>query len=201
MELIPLALRLDVRESCVREPKFREITEIFEGSGIELGARDPSKPVPGVRRELVENYYASLDFTQVWDAHKFLSVVSMLLSRMGVSERSKAELKGVCLSHGLEIEGATVRLPANRSDSSIRNIIFAATGPKPEIVIADALTNSIQVIGKGGNELIYDRQIMSEGLSWSELVDWWKEKTHPGHRDMAEIARDLLISTRDAIPC
>lgn len=192
MELLPLALRMDVREFSVRELKFREITEIFEGSGIQSGTRDLSKPVPGVRRELIENYYASLDFTRVWDAHKFLSVISMTLSRMSISETSKAALRAACLSHGFEIEGTTARLPAFTSNSNIRNVIFASTGPKPEITMTDALTNSIQVISKGGNELIYDRPIMSDGLSWDELIAWWREKTHSNGPDSVEIERNLL---------
>lgn len=33
-----------------------------------------------------------------------------------------------------------------QSNSKIKNIIFAANGPKPEIVLKDATTNDIQIV-------------------------------------------------------
>lgn len=54
-----------------------------------------------------------------------------------------------------------------------KNLIFAANGPKPELVLADALNNDIRIVKNQNHCLVYDRPIGLDGLLWSELVDWW----------------------------
>jgi hypothetical protein len=180
-----------VRALCVRELIVRRIDEVFEGSGSSEGIGDPSKPISGERRGLVEMYYASLDWSKYTDANTFLNAVGLILAPMNVPENQKGELGKVCVTHGLEVEAVTVRFPANRSNSGIRNIIFASTGLKPQIVMADALTNSIKVISDSGDTLTYDRPILDDGLSWHALVDWWKEKSQSSHQDVSDLANDL----------
>lgn len=56
----------------------------------------------------------------------------------------------------------------------LRNLIFASTGPKPEIVLRDALNNVIEIT-KGANTcLVFDRPLPDEGLTWAALVAWWE---------------------------
>jgi very-short-patch-repair endonuclease len=57
-----------------------------------------------------------------------------------------------------------------------KNLIFASTGPKPEIIIRDAINNSIEIVRHAEHVLIYDNPIVADGLTWFSLVDWW-EKT------------------------
>ena len=52
-------------------------------------------------------------------------------------------------------------------------LIFAANGPKPELVLADALNNDIRITKHGDFCLVYDLPIGIEGLRWQELVQWW----------------------------
>jgi hypothetical protein len=54
-----------------------------------------------------------------------------------------------------------------------KNLIFAANGPKPELVLADALNNDIRIVKNQDYCLVYDRPIGFEGLLWSDLVLWW----------------------------
>lgn len=56
-----------------------------------------------------------------------------------------------------------------------KNLIFASTGPKPEIGFADAINNDIVVLKHAESCLIYDRRLSDSGLLWSELVAWWAE--------------------------
>jgi hypothetical protein len=56
-----------------------------------------------------------------------------------------------------------------------KNLIFAANGPKPELVLADALNNDIRIVKNQEHCLVYDRAIGMDGLSWHELVQWWSE--------------------------
>jgi hypothetical protein len=58
-------------------------------------------------------------------------------------------------------------------EGELKNIIFAADGPKPRIVISDALNNLIDVVEGADRCLIYDRPLPSGGLTWRELVSWW----------------------------
>lgn len=56
-----------------------------------------------------------------------------------------------------------------------KNIIFAANGPKPEIVLPDAINNDVQIIKHAEYCLVYDRAL-DRGLRWTSLVEWWAER-------------------------
>jgi very-short-patch-repair endonuclease len=58
----------------------------------------------------------------------------------------------------------------------IKNIIFAANGPKPELVLTDAVHNTVDIVANAKYCLVYDRPINSRGLLWSDLVSWWRAK-------------------------
>lgn len=58
-------------------------------------------------------------------------------------------------------------------DGQPKNIIFASSGPKPEIVLSDALNNVIEIVAHGEHCLVYDRPLTDSGLTWGELVAWW----------------------------
>jgi very-short-patch-repair endonuclease len=57
----------------------------------------------------------------------------------------------------------------------VKNLIFAAVGHKPEIVISDSINNDIKIVKHEENCLIYDRPIPIAGLNWTELVVWWAD--------------------------
>jgi very-short-patch-repair endonuclease len=57
-----------------------------------------------------------------------------------------------------------------------KNLIFAADGPKPEIVIADAINNDIRIVKNAEYCLVYDAPIPATGLRWADLVRWWAGK-------------------------
>src|SRR5947209_17119906 len=67
----------------------------------------------------------------------------------------------------------------------IKNIIFAANGPKPELVLTDAVHNTVDIVANAEYCLVYDRPINSKGLLWSDLVSWWFAKVG-GEEDQAE---------------
>lgn len=66
-------------------------------------------------------------------------------------------------------------------DGTLKNIIFASTGPKPEVVLSDSLDNVIETVENGDHCLVYDRPLGSSGLSWSDLVTWWSEQPSANH--------------------
>jgi len=59
----------------------------------------------------------------------------------------------------------------------MKNIIFAAIGPKPEIVIDDAVNNDLRIVKNEQNCLIYDRPLTApRGLTWRDLAAWWADR-------------------------
>lgn len=58
----------------------------------------------------------------------------------------------------------------------LKNLIFAADGPKPEIVLQDALNNDIRVVKNEQHCLVYDQPLTPAGLTWRELSRWWAQR-------------------------
>src|SRR6266536_266574 len=77
-------------------------------------------------------------------------------------------------------------------DGELKNIIFASTGPKPRIVLRDAINNVIEVAENGQYCLFYDRPLSDAGLTWSDLVDWWKATNTQEDKSDVEVGRDLF---------
>lgn len=86
------------------------------------------------------------------------------------------------------LDGFAVRLGHTGTSGRIKNLIFAADGPKPEIILLDSTTNEIQIVENEQYCLVYDRAILQHGLLWQELVSWWRERQSMSSRETAEIA-------------
>lgn len=80
---------------------------------------------------------------------------------------------------------------------SVKNLIFAADGPKPEIVLRDAVTNDIEIVKNAEFCLVYDRPVIDGTLSWRQLIAWWAEG-HPGESER-EIGLDLYDRLRSTV--
>ncbi|TDC81140.1 hypothetical protein E1193_15650 [Micromonospora sp. KC606] len=77
------------------------------------------------------------------------------------------------------ISGAPIfdyRLIGSGVRGSMKNLIFAALGPKPEIVLDDAVNNDLHFVRNAENCLVYDRPLGAHGLTWAELTDWWADR-------------------------
>lgn len=55
----------------------------------------------------------------------------------------------------------------------VKNLIFAANGPKPELVLRDAVSNDIEIV-KNEYCLVFDQPIPADGLTFKHLIDWWR---------------------------
>ncbi|MGO4383853.1 hypothetical protein [Specibacter sp. RAF43] len=89
------------------------------------------------------------------------------------------------LSHLLAMTGA------RGVDGDVKNIIFATTGPKPEIVLSDALSNVIKTVTNEEFCLVYDRQLPPEGLTWQAMVKWWAALNEKEELPIVDVARNL----------
>ncbi len=124
----------------------------------------------------MEQYYSSLDWTAPKDARAFLAVVEMMLQSAGTPGDAKERLRALCARHGLKVEGDVVQFGRPTAGGEVKNLIFAADGPKPELVLVDSVNNTIRIVKNAEYCLVYDRPILRHGLSRKELVDWWLER-------------------------
>jgi hypothetical protein len=76
-------------------------------------------------------------------------------------------------------------------DGQLKNLIFASTGPKPEIVFRDAINNVIDITRNAEHCLFYDRPLNNGGLTWGELVTWWRLTAKLDNKDDNEVGRNL----------
>jgi hypothetical protein len=94
------------------------------------------------------------------------------------------------------------RVRGSRFGEDVKNIIFASNGPKPDIVLQDALSNKISIVRNAEFCLVYDREVSEDGLFWTDLVDWWSEKTgKPANPDLErELYSRLFVAVPDTSP-
>lgn len=76
-------------------------------------------------------------------------------------------------------------------DGEPRNIIFASTGYKPEIVFSQVLDGAVDIVEHADTCLVYNRPVTDRGLTWGDLVMWWRHES--GMVDMPDqaVARSL----------
>lgn len=92
-----------------------------------------------------------------------------------------------------EVDAATGPTSIRGVDGDMKNIIFASTGLKPEIVLRDAINNVIEVVRFGESSLIYNRPLTEAGLTWGDLVAWWRTENGLNDKPDVEVARSLYI--------
>jgi hypothetical protein len=84
-------------------------------------------------------------------------------------------------------------------DGELKNLIFAADGPKPRIVLRDAVNNVIEIVENAENVLVYDRPLGPDGLTWQLLVDWWRDRHDPDAADDLAAGRHLYDRLRRSL--
>ena len=123
------------------------------------------------KRELIRAY------TEGWELSSLVALARRIGAELDLTDADRTELTTLLAAYD---RGGGVSTPP-------KNLIFAANGPKPELVLRDAVNNDIEIVRNGEYCLIYDRPIPADGLKFSELIDWWRER-----QGFAE-----TVSTRD----
>src|SRR4051812_31304239 len=81
MDLISKHTRNAFREHLVGWT-LATIRDLFDCEDIVCGAIDSARPISGERRSLVEEYYASIDWSSVDDTRKVLRVFEHILLKL-----------------------------------------------------------------------------------------------------------------------
>lgn len=113
---------------------------------------------------------------------------------IALGHRVNEEYPTATLEHLLSLAGA------GGVSGDLKNLIFAAQGPKPKIVLVDAINNDIRITENAENCLVYDRVLPPEGLSWRALVSWWarSDSVPPdAEKDVAGALYRRLLASMD----
>lgn len=118
-DLIARALRTDFREFCVSYFVLREIDNIFAAFDVPKGVLSPGTVISGQRRQLVEQYYSSFDWSNPKDADRFLNVIQMALSQTSISNEVRKQFAMVLQREGYALDGARIRRLAQAEVSKV----------------------------------------------------------------------------------
>ncbi|MFD9535795.1 hypothetical protein [Streptomyces sp. NPDC060010] len=103
-----------------------------------------------------------------------------------------SELFGPIRSRLDELEVACERADGLRGvDGTLKNIVFASNGPKPVIVLSEMIDGAIEIVENADACLVYDRPLPEAGLTWGDLVDWWRERENMAAADDRTVALSL----------
>jgi very-short-patch-repair endonuclease len=111
----------------------------------------------------------------------FVEAFNSLLKHDGLVLVASDQVSGFPVFRVLPIESGV--------SGTLKNLIFASDGPKPEIVLSDAINNDIKIVRHEDHCLVYDLPLTKNGLLWTQLVQWWAERQ--GSAVNEEIERDL----------
>lgn len=112
------------------------------------------------KRDLIQAY------TTGWDLQRLVGLARRIVAELDLTERELADLTALLAAHD---RGGGVGSPA-------KNLIFAANGPKPELVLLDAVSNDIEITRNGEFCLVYDQPIPADGLTYRGLIEWWRQR-------------------------
>lgn len=168
----------DIWQHCINNPDDWEADWIW--NDVRFGLADGDEAVlrflaemlhPAVRTDgaEVERLHGFLNQTLVHDGYELVVVDS--------------------------ISGAPIFAPRTIGAGvagAMKNLIFAADGPKPEIVLKDAINNDIQIVRNERFCLVYGRALGASGLTWGEMISWWRAReSMPEHASTEVVGRDL----------
>ena len=126
------------------------------------------------KRDVIKTYTAG------WGLPRLVALARRIVAELEVAGGLLDNLTALLAEYD---RGGGVGTPA-------KNLIFAANGPKPELVLRDAVNNDIEIVRNGEYCLVYDQPIPADGLTFSNLIEWWRE--HEGFEDMIP-ARDIGV--------
>lgn len=149
---------VELREAIAEvlaEEKSYHLPEICTALGLESGTPEEAF---SSKRSYVRNRIITKNLSDLVDLGE------KLLERYPERDPNVKELSNMVARFKAQSGGVS---------GEIKNLIFAADGPKPELVLADALNNAIEIVENAEYCLVYNLPILQSGLLWQNLVEWW----------------------------
>jgi len=100
------------------------------------------------KRDVIKGYIES------WELLRLVALGRRMVAELDLPETLLADLNALLAEYD---RGGGVGSPA-------KNLIFAANGPKPDLVLRDAVNNDVEIVRNGEYCLIYDEPIPADGL-------------------------------------
>jgi len=136
------------------------------------------------KRDVIKTYTAG------WDLPHLVALARRIVAELEVTGILLDDLTALLNEYD---RGGGVGTPA-------KNLIFAANGPKPELVLRDAVNNDIEIVRNGEFCLVYDQPIPADGLTFSNLIDWWRARQGIADTVSArDVGRDLHNRLRNSL--
>lgn len=150
------SLRNDVKRHIIHNPGDWTTRELFE----KLGAFDCTDRRFCLFLEALTSSEASPCETH---QRALVEVINVALRLAGVVLQEVESVDGYP-RFTISSDGRTFRQP--------KNIIFASLS-KPDIRLSSAVDNDVDIVDGADAVLVYSRPVGPEGLTWSQLQDWW----------------------------
>ncbi|MGP9728492.1 hypothetical protein ACT3UD_14500 [Glutamicibacter sp. 287] len=112
------------------------------------------------KRDVIKGY------TSGWELPQLVALARRVVAELDVEEVLRADVIALLNEYD---RGGGVGAPT-------KNLIFAANGPKPDLVIRDAVSNDIEIVRNGEFCLIYDQPVPADGLKFRQLIQWWRKR-------------------------
>lgn len=112
------------------------------------------------KRDVIKGYI------ETWELCRLVALGRRMVTELDLPETLLPDLKALLAEYD---RGGGVGTPA-------KNLIFAANGPKPDLVLRDAINNDVEIVRNGEYCLIYDEPIPADGLKYSDLIRWWRRR-------------------------
>ncbi|GAA4976420.1 hypothetical protein GCM10023334_102840 [Nonomuraea thailandensis] len=169
--------RLDLIQHCINNDDY-PADWIYRDERFGIGSQDGR-----LLRFLAETLHPVVRPEQVEVRH-LRAFYNSVLAHDGYELVAVGQISGAPIFSGRRIGGGV--------SGTMKNIIFAADGPKPKIVLGDAVNNDIKIVRNAENCLVYDRPLNPEGLTWADLLSWWRDRQSlPTEMSDLDAGRDL----------
>ncbi len=180
--------------------------ELFDGLNIvssehlsQDGIDNHFNFLPSLSKDIVQHYVCNPDFSNeevlircgalTCSQTKFFALLEKLLDPVVRRGDEQAEL-ATQLNRVLRPDGFQAAVVAEQSThpiyaiqrieqgvaGTVKNLIFASIGPKPELVLRDAVSNDIEITKHADMCLVFDRPLPASGLAWVNMAEWWQER-------------------------
>lgn len=129
-------------------------------------------------------------FMQGWAVPEMVGLARRIVLELDLPDVQLADLAQLLATYDA---GGGVHRPT-------KNLIFAANGPKPEIVLRDAMSNDLEIVKNAEYCLIYNKPLSAEGLRFGHLVEWWRDRQEiPATTPAREVGLALHSRLRESL--